>query len=94
MRPLACDATFARVNRPTAFLASMLAIGTAAATLSACADPRAFIREGSPDSVEISYRGDVANAVPLARRHCAQFERVPHLVETPDDLAVFDCRRP
>jgi len=49
--------------------------------------------------VQISYGGDVASACPLARKHCAQYERVPHLAdigagENGLDLANFDCVRP
>ena len=67
--------------------------GLAAALLFGCSAPAPVVREGSADSVQVGYGGDVATAWPLARRHCAQYERVPHLVEAGADLAVFDCVR-
>ena len=71
--------------------ASALAL---AATLSACTAPHPYIVKSDANSVEISYGSDVASALPLARRHCAQFERVPRLVDSGADLALFDCVRP
>ncbi len=82
------------MNRSIAAFALMLAIGAAGAALSGCTGPHAYIREGDANSVEVAYAGDVASALPLARRHCAQFERVPRLVDAGGDLAVFDCVRP
>src|SRR3569623_1745387 len=39
-----------------------------------CGGPGPFVREGNADSVEIGFSGDLSNAMPLARKHCAQFE--------------------
>ena len=49
--------------------------------------------------MHVTYGGDVATAWPLARKHCAQFERVPRLAgvgvgDSGLDLANFDCIRP
>jgi hypothetical protein len=70
-------------------------------TLAACGDasgvfggPGPFVRDGNADSVEITFRGDVSNAMPLARKHCAQYERVPRYAMPSLDGAVFDCIRP
>ena len=41
--------------------------------------------------MQVEYGGDVASAWPLARRHCAEFERVPSLRETDGNVATFDC---
>ena len=72
-------------------VAALLAV---VAALSACAEPdRAYVREGNADSVTISHQSNVASTIPLARKHCAQFERVPQLVESSTDLATYDCRR-
>ena len=70
-----------------------------AATLFGCNAPAPSIREGNANSVQIDYGGDIATAWPLARRHCAQYERVPRLAETGDgdngiENASFDCVRP
>jgi hypothetical protein len=85
------EPTIERVAAAAVFLA---VLSIAGAGLSGCTGPSAFIRDGGPDTVDISYRGDVANAMALARRHCAQFERVPQLVRAEHGLAVFECRRP
>jgi hypothetical protein len=73
--------------------------GAAVGALAGCNAPNPNIREGSAESVQVSYGGDVATAWPLARKHCAQYERVPRLSDTETgenglDLANFDCIRP
>ena len=79
-----------RMNRPAAVVLT-LAVGAACAALSGCTAPHPAIRSGDANSVEVSYGGTVASALPLARQHCAQYERVPRLVNTGADLAVFEC---
>ena len=72
--------------------ALMLAAAAVGAVLSGCtAHP--VIRSGDANSVEVSYAGSVAGALPLARQHCAQFERIPRFVEADEDLTVFECVR-
>ena len=90
-----CGGAKGRGNR------SALILVLAGATLSACGGasdvfggPGPFVREGNADSVEIGFSGDVSNAMPLARKHCAQFERVPRYAMPSLDGAVFDCVRP
>jgi hypothetical protein len=63
-----------------------------AVTVAGCLEPQPHIRGGDADSVEIEYGGDVARAMPLARQHCAQFERIPRLVESDLETATFECR--
>ena len=82
------------MTRSIATVLLALAAGAAGAALSGCTAPHASILKGDANSVEVSYGGDVASALPLARRHCAQFERVPRLVDAGIDLALFDCVRP
>ena len=79
--------------RPLVFCRRRLAIGAAAVALAACGGPSPFLRQGDATSVEIGYGGDVATALPIARQHCAQFERVPQLVDTVRNVAIFDCVR-
>ena len=79
--------------RPLVFCRRMLAVGAAAVTLAACTGSSPFLRQGDANSVEVGYAGDVASALPIARRHCAQFERVPLFVDATSDIAVFDCVR-
>jgi hypothetical protein len=70
------------------------------ATLASCGGvdpfggPGAFVRAGNAESVEIGFSGDVSNALPLARRHCARFERVPRYQMPTLDGAIFECVRP
>jgi hypothetical protein len=49
---------------------------------------------GNANGVIINYVGDVADTLPLARQHCAQYERVPVLHETKDDNAIYFCVSP
>lgn len=67
---------------------SMLALALAG---TGCSGPQPFIRDGDAKSVEVAYYGDVATALPLARKHCAQYERVPQLIDRGLDTAIFDC---
>ncbi len=59
-----------------------------------CAGPKPFIRESSPSSVEISHAGDLQGATVLARQHCAAYEKVPRLMQSGTDVAIFDCVPP
>jgi hypothetical protein len=79
------------MRRSRIALASLLGYAAAAAGLAGCAGPHPYVREGDNDSVQIGYAGDVATAWPLARAHCARYERVPQLVDTGLDVAIFDC---
>lgn len=72
---------------------SRLALAIATAVLPGCAGPHAFVSQGDANSVTVGFTGDVANALPLARQHCAQFERVPRLADKDLDVAYFDCVR-
>jgi hypothetical protein len=85
---------------PASSVAVGLCLALAGGMLTACGGsdpfggPGPFVREGNAESVEIGFSGDVANAMPLARRHCAQFERVPRYVMPALDGGVFECVRP
>jgi hypothetical protein len=50
--------------------------------------------QGNANGVIINYVGDIAETLPLARQHCAQYERVPVLHETKDDNAIYFCVPP
>jgi hypothetical protein len=67
------------------------ALSVAAVILAACTGPSPFVRAGDASSVEIGYSGDVDATLPLARRHCAQFEKTPLLVDAGANIAVFQC---
>lgn len=51
------------------------------------------VMSGNADGLIINYYGDVAETLPLARQHCAQYERVPVLHEAKDDNVVYFCVR-
>ena len=78
----------------TTLAALILLTGIAGPAASGCSKPAPFVREGDANSVEIGYGGDIQDAIPAARRHCAQFERVPRLSGHTLDGAVFACVRP
>ena len=99
MRPAGADDSLSAVTKLDRMLAWGLTFGAVVAALTACNAPKPNIREGDADTVQVSYGGDVATAWPLARKHCAQYERVPRLAdvgagENGLDLANFDCIRP
>ena len=81
------------MGRATAIVVT-LALGAAGAPLSGCTAPHPTVHGGNANSVEVSYAGDVASTLPAARGHCAQFERVPRLVDAGTDIAIYDCVRP
>ena len=62
--------------------------------LAACNGPHPFLRQGDANSAEVSFSGDVASALPVAREHCARYGRVPHLADAGFDSAIFDCVKP
>ena len=49
---------------------------------------------GGVDGVIISYVGDVADTLPIAKQHCARYERVPVLHQTTPDHVVYFCIKP
>ena len=65
-----------------------------AAALAGCSGTKPFIREGNTEKVEVVYSTDVDVTLPLARAHCAQFERVPQFVDAGANIAQYDCVRP
>jgi hypothetical protein len=71
-----------------------LAIGTTFILLAGCTATHPYIRQGDANSVAISYSGDIASTLPLARQHCAQFARVPELAQKGIDVADYDCVKP
>jgi hypothetical protein len=48
---------------------------------------------GNADGVMINYAGDVALTLPIARQHCAQYERVPVLRANKDNYATYACMK-
>jgi hypothetical protein len=79
---------------PVPCVSAILFLALIGAAISACGGPGPFVREGSANSVEIGFSGDLSNAMPLARKHCAQFERVPRYLMPTLDGGIFECVRP
>ena len=46
---------------------------------------------GGPDGVDIGYAGDLNETLPLARQHCARYERGPVLREAKENHAYYAC---
>jgi hypothetical protein len=70
-----------------------LAFVLCAGAATACLTSKPFILHGDASSVEIGYAGDPRDAVPLARQHCAQFEKDATLLQSSENIAFFDCVR-
>jgi hypothetical protein len=67
-----------------------LALGAA---LAGCFPHQDAVLHGDADWVAVNYVGDVADTLPLARQHCAQYERTPLLKSTKDNVANYACIR-
>ena len=74
-------------------LAAVAVCGALGACAGGMAHQDAAIR-GTADWVIVSYVGDVNETVPIARQHCAQYERIPVFRQTKDNSAVYGCVRP
>jgi hypothetical protein len=59
----------------------------------ACQAAQPMVLQGNADTVQIGYAGDIDAATALAKRHCAQFERLPRLDYAEPTVAYFDCVR-
>lgn len=73
--------------KPLLLVAALLA----AAAATACRQTQAFILSGDAAGAEISYADSPAETLALARQHCAQFEKVPHLMSSGTNVAVYHC---
>lgn len=69
-----------------------MALAAPAAVLGGCEHHDVAMR-GTADGVAINYVGDVADTLPLARQHCAQYERQPVLRQAKDNTATYACVR-
>ena len=62
--------------------------------LAACdLSPKDTVVGGGPDGVIVSYAGEVAETLPLARQYCARYERVPVFLQARENKAVYRCVR-
>lgn len=78
-----------RAAKAARLLVVVLMVGAGAA----CA-PKPFVLDGDADYARVTYAGDMESATAAAKRHCAQFERVPRFREVEESVAYFFCVRP
>ena len=71
-------------------LANVLCLAALSAALLGCEHHDVAMRANA-DGVLISYVGDVSETLPIARQHCAQYEREPVLRGTKDNTAIYSC---
>jgi hypothetical protein len=50
--------------------------------------------QGDAGSAQVGYGGDVEAATLVAKKHCAQYERVPRFLDAQENIAFFDCVKP
>ena len=72
----------------------LLSMALTGLALAACAGPHQVLLQGDAKEAQVGYAGDLDGATAIARRHCAEYERVPHFVGVAEDVAYFDCVRP
>jgi hypothetical protein len=89
------------MGRRTAGLGTAMAIAAIVPLLAGCDTAaallgpyQAHVMGGNADGVVIQYYGDVATTLPLARSHCAQFEKVPDRISDVDGKVTYACRVP
>ena len=70
-----------------------LVFGGLAVLLAGCLPTQNAAMHGGPDGVSINYVGDVGATLPIARQHCARYERVPVLASTKDNTVTYACVR-
>ena len=71
--------------------ATLLCCATIGPGLCGCLSEKPLLRAGDATSAEVMYSGDVADALALARQHCAGYGRVARLVDTAPQMAYFAC---
>jgi hypothetical protein len=83
------------VWRPAGLVALGLMALAIGSLLGACNTPPQDVAiQGGPDGVIIRFVGDVAATLPIAKQHCARYERVPVLHETKEERVVYFCIKP
>jgi len=58
-----------------------------------CSGPKPVLLNGDANSAEIAYAGDPATTLPLAKAHCAAYERVPRLLQAQENIAFYECHK-
>ena len=59
-----------------------------------CGGPKPFLLSGDAKRAEVGYAADPATTLPLAKAHCAAYERVPRLLQAQENIAYYECYKP
>jgi hypothetical protein len=59
-----------------------------------CTGPKPFLLSGDAKNAEVGYASDPATTLPLAKLHCAAYERVPRLLQAEENIAHYECYKP
>jgi hypothetical protein len=62
--------------------------------LAGCAAPKPFLLDGDWKSAEVGYAMDPAATLRIAKLHCAEYERIPRLLQAQANIAYYECIRP
>ncbi|HEX3952239.1 MAG TPA: hypothetical protein VHW90_01615 [Stellaceae bacterium] len=82
------------MRQPRTIRAFLILWGVAGVVLAGCSAAHPYIHAGDANSVEVGFGGNVDTTLPLAREHCARFEKVPRFVDATTDFADYRCVRP
>jgi hypothetical protein len=61
--------------------------------LAGCSASKPFLIDGDAKSAEIGYGMDPAATLRIAQLHCAEYERVPRLLQAQNNVAYYECIR-
>jgi hypothetical protein len=62
--------------------------------IAACNGPKPFLLSGDAKGAEIGFASDPTTTLPLAKVHCAAYERVPRLLQAQQNIAYYQCYKP
>jgi hypothetical protein len=72
------------------WLAAAILVG---GTIAGCAAPSPLVLDSDAKGIDIEYPGDPAATMPIARLHCAQYERAARLLQAQNNVAYYECIR-
>lgn len=78
------------MSRLLAALLPFCCLAAACATIK----PKPYLLTGDAESAEVGFAGDPVTTLPLARAHCAAYEKAPRLLQTQENIAYYQCYRP
>lgn len=62
--------------------------------IAGCSGPKPYLLDGDAKHADIGYASDPAATLPIARAHCASFERLPRLLQAQQNVAYYECYKP